>query len=98
MILRVMPDASYLSRPNAGSVAGSHHFLGHDDGNDPQSIFLIHPIFAHTTRIPVVCSSVFEAKYAGLFSAAHIPHRHRRAHHPRQHGSSPATDDNFLRQ
>jgi len=28
MILRVLSDASYLSRPNAGSVAGSYHFLG----------------------------------------------------------------------
>jgi hypothetical protein len=74
MIFRVMSDASYLSHPNAGSVAGSHHFLGLNDGNNPQSIFLNHPISAHSTRIPipVVCSSAFEAEYAGLFSSARV--------------------------
>ncbi len=28
MMLLCYSDASYLSRPRAGSVAGSHHFLG----------------------------------------------------------------------
>jgi hypothetical protein len=68
MVLRVLSDASYLSRPKAGSVAGSHHFLGHE--NDEE--FLNHPISNHSTRIPVVCSFVAEAEYAGVFAAARI--------------------------
>jgi hypothetical protein len=35
MVLRSLSDASYLSRPRAGSVAGSHHFLGDADDNAP---------------------------------------------------------------
>ncbi len=31
-----------------------------------------HPIFTHSTRIPVVCSFVAEAEYGGLFAAARI--------------------------
>jgi hypothetical protein len=68
MVLRVLSDASYLSRPKAGSVAGSHHFLGHEDDEE----FLNHPISNHSTRIPVVCSFVAEAEYAGVFAAARI--------------------------
>ncbi len=68
MILRVLSDASYLSRPNAGSVAGSFHFLGSpiDDS------WVNHPISAHSTKIPVVCSFVAESEYAGIFAAARI--------------------------
>jgi hypothetical protein len=69
MVLRVLSDASYLSRPKAGSVAGSHHFLGHEDDEE----FLTnHPISNHSTRIRVVCSFVAEAEYAGVFAAARI--------------------------
>jgi hypothetical protein len=68
MVLRCYSDASYLSRPRAGSVAGGHHFLGdlHDDAP------LNHPISTHCTRIPVVCSFVAEAEYAGTFASARI--------------------------
>jgi hypothetical protein len=68
MILRSYSDASFLSRPNAGSVAGSHHFLGDRDDDAP----LNHPISSHCTRIPVVCAFVAEAEYAGVFAAARI--------------------------
>ncbi len=72
MILCVHSDASYLSRPRAGSVAGSTHYLG-----SPAMTFLAddpinHPISTHSTRIPVVCSFVAEAEYGGLFAAALI--------------------------
>jgi hypothetical protein len=72
MILCVHSDASYLSRPRAGSVAGSTHFMG-----SPALTFLAdgpinHPISTHSTRIPVVCSFVAEAEYGGLFAAARI--------------------------
>ena len=40
MVLRSLSDASYLSRPRAGSVAGGHKFLG--DFDDDASIN--HPI------------------------------------------------------
>jgi hypothetical protein len=66
MILQIMSDASYLSRPNAGSVAGDFHHLGIPD--DPT--FINAPISIASTRIPVVCSSVQEAEWAGTFGAA----------------------------
>jgi hypothetical protein len=66
MILQIMSDASYLSRPNAGSVAGDFHHLGIPD--DPT--FINAPISIASTRIPVVCSSVQEAEWAGTFAAA----------------------------
>jgi hypothetical protein len=68
MILRAFSDASFLSRPNAGSVAGSHHCLGDHDDSAP----LNHPISTHCTRIPVVCAFVAEAEYAGVFASARI--------------------------
>jgi hypothetical protein len=68
MILRSYSDASFLSRPRAGSVAGSHHFLGDHSDDAP----LNHPISTHCTRIPVVCAFVAEAEYAGVFAAARI--------------------------
>jgi hypothetical protein len=68
MVLRSLSDASYLSRPRAGSVAGGHNFLGDTDDDAP----LNHPISAHSTRILVVCSFVAETEYAGLFAAARI--------------------------
>jgi hypothetical protein len=68
MILRCLSDASYLSRPSAGSVAGSTHFLGDLADTAP----LNHPISSHSTRIPVVCSFVTEAEYAGAFASSRI--------------------------
>jgi hypothetical protein len=68
MILRCLSDASYLSRPSAGSVAGSTHFLGDLSDTAP----LNHPISSHSTRIPVVCSFVAEAEYAGAFASSRI--------------------------
>ena len=68
MTLDVLSDASFLSRPNAGSVAGSFHHLARS--NDPA--FFNAPISLHSTRIPVVCSSVQEAEYGGTFAAAKI--------------------------
>jgi hypothetical protein len=68
MVLRCFSDASYLSRPRAGSVAGGHHFLGDLRDDAP----LNHPISTHCTRIPVVCSFVAEAEYAGTFASARI--------------------------
>jgi hypothetical protein len=74
MILRSFSDASFLSRPRAGSVAGSHYFLGDHSDDAP----LNHPISSHCTRIPVVCAFVAEAEYAGVFAAARS-NRHERA-------------------
>jgi hypothetical protein len=34
MLLRILSDASFLSRPNAGSVVGSLSYLGLTDGDD----------------------------------------------------------------
>jgi hypothetical protein len=68
MMLRCYSDASYLSRPRAGSVAGAHHFLGDISDDAPPN----HPISTHCTRIPVVCSFVAEAEYAGTFASARI--------------------------
>ncbi len=68
MVLRLMSDASYLSRPRAGSVAGSFHYLGDHNNQAP----LNHPISTHSTRIPVVCSFVTEAEYGGAFAADRI--------------------------
>jgi hypothetical protein len=68
MTLDVLTDASYLSRSNAGSAAGSFHHLARC--NDPT--FFNAPISVHSTRIPVVCSSVQEAEYGGSFAAAKI--------------------------
>jgi hypothetical protein len=66
MTLDVLTDASL--RPNAGSVAGSFQHLTRS--NDPA--FFNAPISVHSTRIPVVCSSVQEAEYGGTFAAAKI--------------------------
>jgi hypothetical protein len=68
MLLDILTDASYLSRPKAGSVAGSFHHLARS--NDPD--FINAPISVHSTGIPIVCSSVQEAEYAGTFAAAKI--------------------------
>jgi hypothetical protein len=74
MLLRVLSDASFLSRPNAGSVAGGLSYLGLTDDDD----WVNHPISCHSTRIPVVCSFVAEAEYAGLYAAARIATEERK--------------------
>jgi hypothetical protein len=76
MILRVHSDASYLSHPRAGSVAGSVHYMGMGSSTnffapDPEAP-VNHPVSAHSTRIPVVVSFVAEAEIAGVFAAARI--------------------------
>jgi hypothetical protein len=68
MLLDILTDASYLSRPKAGSVGGSFHHLTR--AHDPD--FINAPISVHSTGIPIVCSSVQEAEYAGTFAAAKI--------------------------
>ena len=73
MTLDVLSDASFLSRPNAGSVAASFHHLARS--TDPA--FVNAPISVHSTRIPVVCSSVQEAEYGGVFAAAKIADQER---------------------
>jgi hypothetical protein len=74
MLLRFLSDASFLSRPNAGSVAGGLSYLGLTDNDD----WVNHPISCHSTRIPVVCSFVAEAEYAGLYAAARIATEERK--------------------
>jgi hypothetical protein len=74
MILRVHSDASHLSRPRAGSFAGSVHYMGsfiNFSAIDPEAL-INHSVSAHSTRIPVVVSFVAEAEIAGVFAAARI--------------------------
>jgi hypothetical protein len=68
MTLDVFSDASYLSRPKAGSVAGLFHHLSRRNDRG----FVNAPISVHSTGIPVVCSSVQESEYCGTFGAAKI--------------------------
>jgi hypothetical protein len=75
MLVRVLSDASFLSRPNAGSVAGGlRSYLRLIDDDD----WVNHPISCHSTRIPVVCSFVAEVEYAGLYAAARITTEERK--------------------
>ncbi len=60
--------------PKAGSVAGGLSYLGLTDDDD----WVNHPISCHSTRIPVVCSFVAEAEYAGLYAAARIATEERK--------------------
>jgi hypothetical protein len=73
----VLSDASYLSRPNAGSVASSFHHLSRlrDQG------FVNAPISVHSAGIPIVCSSVQEAEYSGIFGAAKLATGERKVLH-----------------
>jgi hypothetical protein len=66
-------------------VAGGHSILGDEDDHAP----LNHPISAHSTRIPVVCSFVAEAEYAGLFAAARIATNERQILHDMGHPQPP---------
>ena len=77
MQLGVMSAAFYLSRPNAGSVAGSSHHLCRL--RDPGFVNAL--ISVHSAGIPIVCSSVQEAEYAGTFGAAKIATGERQVLH-----------------
>ena len=84
MILAVLSDASYLSRPRARSETGSYHPLSRVPlsglpGDAPA--FINGPLSCHSNVIPVVCSSVQEAEYAGLFAAARLADEERRILH-----------------
>jgi hypothetical protein len=77
MQLGVLSDASYFSRPNAGSVTGSFHHLCRL--RDPG--FVNAPILVHSAGIPIVCSSVPEAEYSSIFGAARIATGERQVLH-----------------
>ena len=62
MILKIKSDASYLSRPNSGSVAGGFHYCG--NRNDD---IICGVLFAMSSSIPTVCAAASEAEYAALF-------------------------------
>jgi hypothetical protein len=63
MILHIHTDGSHLSRTNATSVVGGHHFLGKRD--QPFDVNgAIHPA---CTQLPFVTSSAAETEYAGEF-------------------------------
>ena len=65
MRLEIQFDASYLSRPNSRSVAGSVYYLTPSTTPAaPNS-----PCHAISAIIPVVVASVAEAEYAALFIA-----------------------------
>ena len=65
MTLHIQSDASYLSRPNARSVAGAIFYLGNKD----QPAHINGAIHVLSTIIPSIVSSVAEAEYAVLFIA-----------------------------
>ncbi len=84
MILAVLSDASYLSRPRARSVTGSFHHLSRVPLSGLPSdarTFINGPLSCHSNVIPVVCSSVQEAEYAGYFAAARLADEERRILH-----------------
>ena len=65
MVLHIQSDASYLSRPNARSVAGAIFYLG----NTNQPTHINGSVHSFSTIIQSVVSSVAEAEYAALFLA-----------------------------
>ena len=65
MVLHIQSDASYLSRPNARSVAGAIFYLG----NANQPTHINGSVHSLSTIIPSVVASVAEAEYAALFLA-----------------------------
>ena len=65
MILHIQSDASYLSRPNARSVAGAIFYLG----NANQPTHINGSVHSFSTIIQSVVASVAEAEYAALFLA-----------------------------
>ncbi len=68
MLLDILTDTSYLSRHKARSVGGSFHHPTRS--NDPD--FVNATISVHSTGIPILCSSVQKAEYAGTFATAKI--------------------------
>ena len=64
MRLHMQSDASYLSRPNARSVAGGIAYLSNDDPTEINGA-----IHAFSSLIPGVMASVAEAEYVALFMA-----------------------------
>jgi hypothetical protein len=84
MVLAVLSDASYLSRPRARSATGSFRHLSRVPLSGLPSdarTFINAPLSCHSNVIPVVCSSVQEAKYAGVFAAARLADEERRIIH-----------------
>jgi hypothetical protein len=67
MILAAHSNASYLSKPNARSWAGSHFFLSSDAGIPPNKGAILN--LAHI--IKHVMASATEAKLAALYITAH---------------------------
>jgi hypothetical protein len=93
MLLSVLSDASYLSRPRARSVAGSFHYLTRvpRTGLPPDPFAFINgPVSCHTNTIPVVCSSVQEAEYAALVAAARLADNERSILHNLGYPQPPA--------
>ena len=64
MVLHVQSDASYLSRPKAGSVVGGIFYLGNKD----QPLQINGAIHACSTLLDVVVASAAEAEYGALFT------------------------------
>ena len=64
MLLRAHSDASFLSRPNSGSVAGGYQYLGNRQNNHAFN----HPILTFSTLIPVIVASATEAEYAAVYA------------------------------
>ncbi len=71
MILQLMSDASYVSRPKARSVCGGCSYLG-----SPTAIN--GPISCGSWMINCVCASVAETETAGGFQMAQTASHHRR--------------------
>ena len=65
MTLHIQSDASYLSRPQARSVAGAIFYLG----NAHQPTHINGCVHALSSIIPSVVASVAEAEYVALFQA-----------------------------
>ena len=65
MRLHIQSDASYLSRPNAGSVAGGIAYLSNSDPSEISGA-----IHCMSSLISGVMSSVAEAEYVSLFMNA----------------------------
>ena len=63
MILHIQSDASYLSRPEARSVAGGIFYVGNRD----QLTVINGAIHATSSIIPAVVASAAEAEYAAHF-------------------------------
>jgi hypothetical protein len=68
MLLRILSDCSYLSRPKAGSVVGGVGFLG----SSTDSTVLNGPIFTISSLLDVVVGSAAEGEYgSAYFNAKH---------------------------